>query len=75
MPDELAPANKEVEVLLLVLPPSFITPAFFLNKACAPTFVEEEEVIDVLGTEVLSAEGLVLALDKPAPWCGRYEVA
>ena len=66
IPDEFAPASRDVEVLLFVLLPSFITPAFFLNNACAPTFVEEE-VIDVLGTEVLRAEGLVLAFDRPTP--------
>ena len=70
IPDEFAPANREVEVLLFVLPPSFITPAFFLNSVCAPTFVEDD-VIDVFGTEVLSDDGFVFALDKPTPWCGR----
>ena len=66
IPDEFAPAKRDVEVLLLVLAPSFITPAFFLNNACAPTFVVED-VIDVLGTEVLRAEGLVLAFERPIP--------
>ena len=66
IPDEFAPAKRDVEVLLFVLAPSFITPAFFLNNACAPTFVEED-VIDVFGTEVFRAEGLVLAFERPTP--------
>ena len=74
IPDEFDPANSDVEVLLLVLTLSFISPAFFLNKAWAPTFVDDD-MVDEFGIEVLSAAELLLALDKPTPWCGRYEVA